>query len=168
MSCELRKPGRDRVLSLSDAELLAECREDRARGSGRGGQKRNATDSAVRLTHLPTGLQAKSDATRSQAQNRRSALRRLRRTVAFEWRQGPPAEWPFSGVPGRRDRRYPQWAAAVLDVLEAADYRARDAAAFMGLGTGRLVRLLAADAALWQRVNQGRRRHDLPPLRKPQ
>ncbi len=168
MVCDLRKPGRDRVLSLSDDQLLAECREDRSRGTGRGGQKRNVTDSAVRLTHLPTGLQAKSDATRSQAQNRRSALRRLRRTLALEWRQAPPAQWPFPDMPGRRDRRYPQWTAAVLDTLDAAGYRVRDAAAFMGLGTGRLVRLLAADVALWQRVNRGRQQHGLPPLRKPQ
>jgi len=157
---------RDRVLSLSDEDLLTECRVDRTRGSGRGGQKRNVTDSAVRLTHLPTGLQAMSDATRSQARNRQSALRRLRRVIALDCRLPPPAEWPYPVLPGKRDARYVRWLACILDLLEAFGYRVSDAAESIGISTGRFVRMLAGDAGLWQRVNKERRERDLPPLRK--
>lgn len=48
------------------------------RGSGAGGQKRNKTETAVQVTHLPTGLQVRCETERSQHQNRATALSLLR------------------------------------------------------------------------------------------
>ena len=44
----------------------ADCRFDYYRGSGKGGQKRNKTSSAVRCTHIASGAVGASDDTRSQ------------------------------------------------------------------------------------------------------
>lgn len=69
------------VLPRSDEKLLAECRIDLFRSSGKGGQHVNVTDSAVRLTHLPSGLVVTSQKGRSQWQNKLDCLAKLRQLV---------------------------------------------------------------------------------------
>ncbi len=63
---------------LDDDTLLSECRIETFRAGGPGGQHQNKTESAVRLTHIPTGISVSSRDSRSQHRNRQIALERLR------------------------------------------------------------------------------------------
>lgn len=62
----------------TDDDLLRECEVETFRASGPGGQHVNKTESAVRLTHLPTGLAIVCRTQRSQHRNRQECLKRLR------------------------------------------------------------------------------------------
>ena len=166
------------LLALDDRALFAQCRFDRFRASGPGGQKRNVTASAVRLRHDASGLTAEATESRSQHENRARALRRLRRTIALRLRTpvaldgyAPPpplaeAVRPGRGILlGRRDARFPAAVAALFDLLEAVGWRVSEAARRLGISTAALGRFVALDRAVLAAANERRRALQLPPLR---
>ena len=166
---------RDALLA-DDARLLAECEVDTYRASGPGGQKRNKTDSAVRLRHKPSGLSVIAEESRSQAENRGRALRRLQKELALRLREPAP-----DGVPesvrncidssgrlkvGQRDKRYLPAVAAVLDILEGSRGSVSDAARRLGVTTGNLSAFLTSDDDVMVEANRIRATHVMRPLRR--
>lgn len=165
-------------LELTDAELLKQCDVDLFRASGPGGQKRNKTDSAVRLRHRPTGLAATASEDRSQHTNRARAQRRLRAAIALHVRTELDASAiglsenlhsciSSAGriVVGRRDQRYWAAVAEVLDVFAACRGRTAETGQHLGVSTAALVSFLSDDRKVWERVNQMRESFGLGRLR---
>ena len=70
--------------SLED--IARDCHVQAFRASGPGGQCVNTTDSAVRMTHVPSGMTVTSHESRSQFRNRQLCLQKLRDRASKERR----------------------------------------------------------------------------------
>jgi hypothetical protein len=175
---------RDSFLNLDDESLLDQCDLHIYKSSGPGGQHRNKVSSAVRLRHKPTGISAHGDESRSQAENKRLALSRLRMNIACSIRQpvkpgvnfpAVVAECMFTarGGPnvgrrrlevGKRDRRFWTVAAYLLDVLDHYQGRLSEAAAHIGITTGNFVGLLESERHLLAAAQAVRKTHCQKPI----
>lgn len=85
-------------------QLKQDCDVETYRASGPGGQHRNKTESAVRMTHRPTGIVRVATEHRSQLRNRELALERIWKALEARRRKPKPrvATQPSKAAKGRR------------------------------------------------------------------
>jgi peptide chain release factor-like protein len=163
--------------SLSEARLLADCDVVRQRRGGPGGQHRNKVETAVVITHRPTGIRAEANERRSQAENQQQAIRRLRLRLATEVRSAPPEDGVVAPSPLCQSRSargrlainpthddFPTLLAEALDAVTAAEFDVAVAAKWLGVSTTQLVRFLQEEPTAWVAVNDSRRQRGLRPL----
>ncbi len=180
-------------------ELLADCRVDRTRGSGPGGQHRNKTETAIVITHLPTGVRGEASERRSQGENLAQAKFRLRLELALAVRSAkgvgshlpretlleessrqrqkapdtvalPSPLWR-SRIVGERivisptHDDFPAILAEALDCLAAEEWSATMAAAWLGISTSQLVKLLKQEPRALGLLNAEQAAKGLRPFR---
>lgn len=151
-------------------ELLRECTLRRTRRSGPGGQHRNKVETAVIITHEPSGIHAEANERRSQAQNRNVAIFRLRMKLAIGVRQpsedaGVPSALWRSRCAGARIQvssehpDFPALLAEALDQLDANGWNVRQTASHLQVSPSQLTRLLKQEPRAWQLVSRGKIEH---------
>ncbi|MHC4876221.1 MAG: peptide chain release factor family protein [Planctomycetota bacterium] len=162
--------------TLSDEELLRECLEVRTRRSGPGGQHRNKVETAIVLTHSTTGIAAEANERRSQSDNRRVALFRLRINLALQHRSTDQVIASASALWSSRCRNqriavnpshqdFPSLLAEALDVLSAADWDVGAAASQLQVSTSQLAKFLKLEPRAFALLNAERQKRELRPLR---
>ncbi len=161
--------------SLEPSRLLKQCDLGLGRSTGPGGQHRNRRDTAVTLTHEPTGISATATERRKQQENRIAALRRLRLRLAIEVRTPRPPK-PSELWKTRRQGRtmsvnpqhtdYPTLLAEALDVLALMNWDVAKSAGRLGITMSQMTRLLRHEKPAFALVNNHRQERGFPPLRK--
>ncbi len=163
--------------ALSEREFCAQCRVTFGRGSGPGGQHRNKVETAVQMTHTPTGISVTAAERRRQSENRRAAARRLRLKLAREIRTRidparyrPTALWEKrrqgTKMPvNPKNRDYAALLAEALDVVTARAGDVGGAGGVLGVTMSQLARLIRHDRQAFALVNEGRLARGLPALK---
>ena len=156
-------------------KLLRECEVRHERRRGPGGQHRNKTESAVVLRHTPTGIEGQAAERRSQHDNHRVAVARLRVNIALAVRTvslaeaAPTALWK-SRCHGGKIGCNPDHAdfapllAEALDVLHARNAHVAGSAEQLGVTPSQLVKFLKHEHRALLLVNEERQRLGLHPL----
>lgn len=157
-------------------ELIRDCDIKSTRRGGPGGQHRNKVESAIVVTHRPTGISGQAGERRSQHENRRVALERLRLNLAVGIRieiqlENHPGELWESRVKQRKisirpsHSDFPALLAEALDVLVASDHEVSVAAERLGISSSQLVKFFKYHPPALEWVNQVRRQRGLRVLK---
>jgi len=162
---------------LTDDKLLAECDVTRQRRSGPGGQHRNKVETAIRLEHQPTGVTGQASERRSQEENRKVALFRLRIELALQVRSEETASseaavserWRGRVRGGKlavnpKHADFPPLLAESLDRLHACGWDHKTAAERLGISASQLVKFLKQEPAAFAMLNRERQERGLNPL----
>ncbi len=157
---------------LPPTDLLKQCDVTRTRRSGPGGQHRNKVETAIVLTHRPSGLTSTASERRSQSENLEVATARMRRTLAVSVRtprplDSPPSPLWLSRLQGTRieisseHADFPALLAESLDRLALADWNAPALASQLGTTLSQLVRFWKKEPVALARVNEERAQRGL-------
>ncbi|MBC8369993.1 MAG: peptide chain release factor-like protein [Planctomycetes bacterium] len=163
--------------------LELEVKYEATRSTGPGGQHRNRVATAIRVTHLPTSVSAMGTERRSQLENKKTALFRLRYKLALHHRSEiddgdlcppaayqPSAEWmrrlkgqKIKVSPSHDD--YPALLAEVLDRLRIDLDEISETALAFRVSNSQLIKFLAGDQHALHELNERRKKKGQKPLR---
>jgi len=163
-------------VELSATELLRQCDVRKTKRSGPGGQHRNKVETAIVLTHQPTGIQAEASERRSQSENLAIAVERLRIRLAVRVRSDVPTSSPPSELwrsrckgekivisPSHSD--FPRLLVEALDRIAAVGWDLKPAAEQLGCSPSQLLKLIKDEPTAWGLLQEERRRSGLHPLK---
>lgn len=169
--------------SWNEEQLLNRCKLTFSRASGPGGQNRNKVETSVQIEYIPTGIIASASERRTQNENRKVAVQRLRCKLAVELRPTPDATsiaailtalaakkqlgsatWQQYCRNGRIDiaetnNDWPAILAEIISFMTISDWNISDVAAILGTSSSQLVKLLKKHPPAFVLFNQERKSH---------
>jgi peptide chain release factor-like protein len=160
---------------LDNDTLRSQCDVRTTRRSGPGGQHRNKAETAVVITHRPTGIRAEANERRSQHENAVVAWRRLRVQLATKIRSKRQTADVPSPIWSRRmkggiskvnpdNADFPALLALALDTIHATALRMPEAARALQVTASQLTRLVALAPAALAELNRLRKERGLRAL----
>ena len=156
--------------------LLSDCEIKKTRRGGPGGQHRNKVETAIVISHLPSGIIAQASEKRSQFENRKVAIERLRLNLAVGVRtlidvdQQPSRRW-LSRVKNRKisvSSKHPDLPcliAEALNVVKLAEFDVPNAAERLGVSTSQLVKLIKLALPAFEWLNAERNKLGMGPMK---
>ncbi len=163
----------------SEEQLLAKCRLTFSRASGPGGQNRNKVETSVQIEFVPAGIFASASERRTQNENRKVAMQRLRCKLAVEFRsaesertnsrQAGSVRWQLYCRNGRIDiaETNNDWPAVLAEIIEslcAVDWNMSEVARDLGTSSSQLVKLLKKHSPAFLLLNAERKTRGQRPL----
>ena len=152
-----------------EEKLLKECNVKRTRGSGPGGQHRNKVETAIVITHNASEIIGQASERRSQKDNHKEALFRLRINLAIGYRRQFESLqemklsecWHKRIVAGRiqistSHEHFPEMLAETLDILSFCKHDVACAALKIGCTNSQLIKFLKKETAAFEWVNRKR------------
>lgn len=154
---------------LAIDQLLADCKLRNEKRSGPGGQHRNKVETAVVVTHAPSGIRGEASERRSQAANRTTAIFRLRLNLACQIRT-PVRDAVQQSSPLWHNRTengklaiaadhddFPAILAECMDVLSSQNFDLSGTAKQLGVTSSQIIKLLKKHPPAFLAVNEARR-----------
>ncbi len=163
----------------SEEELLSHCKLTFSRASGPGGQNRNKVETSVHIEFVPAELHAQASERRTQNENRKVAIQRLRCKLAVEYQPtrelAPPAPlfpselWNRYCKDGRinvsdNNTEWPALLAELMNSLEQNAWNLSLVADGLATSSSQLVKLLKKYPPAFSRLNEARKLREQRPL----
>jgi len=167
----------------SEEDIQSQCRWTFSRASGPGGQNRNKVETSASIEFLPTKDIAHANERRTQGENRKIALQRLRCKLAIDFRtvalnEPLPIELHETSIEiwrkycrnGRVQISEDNWdwpalLSILLDMLAGKEWDLQSAAIALGVSSTQAVKLLKKEPLALARLNQERADRGKHPLR---
>jgi hypothetical protein len=154
------------TLTTDDENLIKECSISFFKATGKGGQKRNKTSSAVRITHTPTSTVVTASEDRSQHKNRHIALKKLRLQLAFNCREDFTGKLTVPLNTSPNNNLFYILIAEILDCFYENNYSISATAELLGISSSKLLKIIYKEPLLLNFINQQRTALNLKHLKK--